>query len=77
MNILRKIFFVKSQTHCKRYSEVNIFFEGPDSLRKKSVTENILCQEEKNAEENIFCEERDTLQTKFLAENILCQEKIF
>jgi hypothetical protein len=46
-------------------------------LQNKSVTENILCQEEKNAEENIFCEERDTLQTKFLAENILRQEKIF
>ena len=63
MNILRKIFFVKSQTHCKRYSEKNIFCE-----------ENLLCQDNEYYEESIFCEEPDSLQTKFRMENILCKE---
>ena len=49
---------MKSQTHCKQSSyyqkifhvkkkknEKNIFCEEPDSLQKKFLAENILCQE--------------------------------
>ena len=38
----------------KKYSEGNIFCEGPDSLQKKFLLEHILCQENKHSEENIL-----------------------
>ena len=57
----------------RKKNEKNIFCEEPDSLQKKFLAENILCQE-KIFWRKYFCEESDSLQKKFLAENILCQE---
>ena len=64
------MFYVK-----KNFSEEIFFCEEPDSLQKKFLLENILCQEKNILMKIFFCEEPDSLQTKFLAENILCQEK--
>jgi hypothetical protein len=79
-NLGRKYFMSR-----KKYSEENIlclekifwgkyFCEELDSLQKKLLLENILCQEKNILMKIFFCEEPDSLQTKFLAENILCEE---